>query len=330
MKSSMEYKLKPLKSLRVLVTPTSYGKTDPHLKTELESLVGEVIYNPTGKPLRSAEVARLLAGVDGYIAGLDEIDRLAIAGADRLKVIARYGVGIDNVDLTAATEKGILVTNTPGANASAVAELAVGLILSLARRIPEAVAATRAGGWPRLAAISIERKTVSLLGFGAVGKQVARRLSGFDCDILAYDPFPDQNFAMEHNVQLVKLEEAVREADFLSLHLPLLPETRNLVNANFLSLMKKGSFLVNTARGELIDESALAAALQSGGLAGDGLDVFSPEPPNADNPLLSLPQVLVTPHCSSHTDSAMNTMGWMALNDCLAVLRGKPPLHLVK
>jgi len=321
---------KPLKSMRILVTPTSYGKTDSRLKTELESLVSEVIYNPTGKPLRSADVVRLLEGVDGYIAGLDEIDRPALAGANQLKVIARYGVGVDNVDLAAASEKGILVTNTPGANASAVAELAVGLILSLARRIPEAAAATRAGGWPRLTAISLERKTVSLLGFGAVGRQVARRLGGFDCDILAYDPYPDRDFAIEHNVQLVTQAEAVREADFLSLHLPLLPETRSLVNEDFLSQMKRGSFLINTARGELIDETALAAAIQSGRLSGAGLDVFTREPPDPDGPLMKLPQVLVTPHCSSHTDGAMNTMGWMALNDCLSVLRGEPPLHLVK
>ncbi len=330
MRLDMDIQPEHLKSMRILVTPTSYGKTDSRLKSELENLVGEVIYNPTSKPLRSAEVARLLAGVDGFIAGLDEIDRLALVQADRLKVIARYGVGVDNIDRTAAWEKGITVTNTPGANASAVAELTVGLILSLARRIPEAAAATRSGGWPRLTAVSLDQKTVSLLGFGAVGKQVARRLGGFDCDILAYDPYPDLDFAMEHNVQLVKQEEAIQEADFLCLHLPLLPETRALVNADFLSKMKKSSFLINTARGELIDEAALADAIQNGRLAGAGLDVFAHEPPSPDNPLLKLPQVLVTPHCSSHTDGAMNAMGWMALNDCLAVLRGEEPRFRVK
>ncbi|MDP2989677.1 MAG: hypothetical protein Q8O57_03825, partial [Kiritimatiellota bacterium] len=132
-----------LKSCRVLVTPTSYGKTDPRLFSELEGQVGEVIYNPTGKPLPSAEVARLLPGMDGYIAGLDGIDGSALATADRLKVIARYGVGVDNVDLAAARAKGICITNTPGANSVSVAELAVGLILSLARKIPDSAAATR-------------------------------------------------------------------------------------------------------------------------------------------------------------------------------------------
>ncbi len=320
---------KPLSAMRVLVTPTSYGKTDPRLKTELEGLVCEVIYNPSSKPLRSADVARLLEGVDGYIAGLDEINRSALEKADALKVIARYGVGVDNVDLAAAREKGITVTNTPGANASAVAELAVGLILALARRIPEAINATRSGGWPRLSAISLDGKTVGLLGFGAVGKQVARRLGGFDCEIVAYDPYPDQIFAVSHNIQIVTQEEVIRKADFLSLHLPLQLETRLVVNAGFLSKMKKGSFLINTARGELIDEPALVEAIQSKHLAGAGLDVFTHEPPGPDNPLLRLPQVLVTPHCSSHTDGAMNAMGWMALNDCLSVLRGESPRHPV-
>lgn len=140
-----------LKSCRVLVTPTSYGKTDLRLLSELESQVGEVIYNPTSKPLPSTELVRLLPGVDGYIAGLDGIDARALAAADRLKVIARYGVGVDNVDLAAARARGIIVTNTPGANAVSVAELTIALILALARNLPSAAAATRAGGWPRLA-----------------------------------------------------------------------------------------------------------------------------------------------------------------------------------
>ena len=138
-----------LKECRLLVTPTSYGKNDPRLKTELEALVGEVIYNPTGKPLTSAEVARLLPGVDGYIAGLDAIDASALETADCLKVIARYGVGVDSVDLAAARGKGIIVTNTPGANSVSVAELALGLMLALARQIPEAVEAVHQGKWPR-------------------------------------------------------------------------------------------------------------------------------------------------------------------------------------
>jgi D-3-phosphoglycerate dehydrogenase len=318
-----------LKNCRLLVTPTSYGKNDLRLKTELERLVGEVIYNPTGKPLSSAEVHALLPGVDGYIAGLDIIDRHALAGADRLKVIARYGVGVDAVDLIACREKGILVTNTPGANSASVAELTLALILALARQIPEAVSATRRGTFPRLTGISLEGKTVGLLGLGAIGRQVARRLAGFDCRILAYDTQPDISFASQQCIKITSMPELLAESDFVSLHLPLLPETRQLVNNKFLSRMKPGAYLINTARGELVDEAALLRAIQSGQLRGAALDVFVQEPPDADHPLLKLSQVIAVPHLGAQTDGATNAMGWMAFNDCLAVLRGDEPKYRV-
>jgi D-3-phosphoglycerate dehydrogenase len=318
-----------IKACRVLVTPTSYGKNNPKLKTDLEAMVGEVIYNPTTKPLPALEVVKLLPDMDGYIAGLDDITAEALNSANRLKVIARYGVGVDNVDLAAAAARGIVVTNTPGANSASVAEMTVGLILSLARKLLDGISATRSGGWPRINGTSLEGKTIGLLGFGAIGKQTARRLAGFDCHVLAYDPFPDKEFAAKNQVKLVSMDELLAQSDFLSLHLPLMPETQNVVNAAMLLKIKKGAFLINTARGELIDELALANALNTGQLAGAALDVFKKEPPSDDNPLLKLPQVIVTPHISSHTDGATDAMGWMALADCLAVLRGEHPLHLV-
>ena len=318
-----------LKECRLLVTPTSYGKNDPRLKTELEALVGEVVYNPTGKPLTSAEVARLLPGVDGYIAGLDAIDADALQSADRLKVIARYGVGVDSVDLTAAQAKGIVVTNTPGANSVSVAELALGLMLALARQIPEAVEAVHKGKWPRYSGISLEGKVIGILGLGAIGKQLARRLTGFDCRILAFDPYADFAFANENHVELATMEEVICQADFVSLHLPLLPETRGLVNDDFLGKMKKGAFLINTSRGEAVDEVALLKALQSGHLKGAGLDAFAVEPPDPQNPLLAFPQVITTPHLGAQTDGATSNMGWFAMRDCLAVLRGETPLYKV-
>ena len=314
-----------LKVCRLLVTPTSYGKNDPRLKTELEAQVGEVIYNPTGKPLSSADVAQLLPGIDGYIAGLDCIDANALSAADQLKVIARYGVGVDNVDLVAAREKGIIVTNTPGANSVSVAELALGLMLAVARNIPEAVEAVQQGKWPRYSGVSLEGKTIGILGLGAIGKQLARRLSGFDCKILAFDPFTDTAFAKNNHIELATLEEVIRQADFVSLHLPLLPETRGIVNDTFLSKMKKGSFLINTSRGEVVDEDALLRALQRGHLKGAGLDAFTIEPPDPKNPLLALSQVIATPHLGAQTDGATSNMGWLAMKDCLAVLKNKKP-----
>jgi len=318
-----------LKECRLLVTPTSYGKNDSRLKTELEAQVGEVIYNPTGKPLTSADVAKLLPGIDGYIAGLDGIDANAIKTADRLKVIARYGVGVDNVDLRAAREKGIVITNTPGANSVSVAELALGLMLALARQIPEAVEAVHQGKWPRSAGLSLEGKTIGILGLGAIGKQLARRLAGFDCRVLAFDPCADAAFARDNHVELVKMDAAIEQSDFISLHLPLSTETRCLVNDAFLNKVKKGSFLINTSRGEVIDEDALLRALQTGHLKGVALDAFTTEPPDPKNPLLALPQVIATPHLGAQTDGATSNMGWLAMKDCLAVLRNEEPVFRV-
>jgi D-3-phosphoglycerate dehydrogenase len=318
-----------LKKMRVLVTSTSYGKNDPRLKTELEGSVGQVIYNPTGKPLSSREVAGLLPGIDGFIAGLDVIDRQALQAADRLRVIARYGVGVDGVDLEAARERGVVVTNTPGANSASVAELALGCVLALARQLPAAIQATQNGQWPRLGGISLHGKTIGILGLGAIGKQLALRLAGFECQVVAYDPFPDLEFASRHGVRLLEMEEVVAQADFLSLHLPLLPETRSLVNQAFLAQMKPGAFLINTSRGEVIDEGALVEALNSRQIRGAALDAFIQEPPDPSHPLLRHPAVIATPHLGAQTDGATNQMGWMALNDCLAVLRGQAPAHRV-
>jgi D-3-phosphoglycerate dehydrogenase len=316
---------KPLQDCRILVTPTSYGKNQPELRTQLEAQVGEVIYNTTGRPLTSDELTALIPCIDGYIAGLDTIDRRVINAADCLRVIARYGVGVDSVDLEAAREKGIVVTNTPGANSGSVAELAIGLLLALARNMVSAALATKSGSWPRLAGLSLEGKTIGLIGLGAVGRQVARRLAGFDCHILAYDPLVPESRATGLGVRMLPMEEVIAQADFLSLHCPLNDQTRALVNAELIKKMKTGAFLINTARGELVDEVALLQALKNGKLKGAALDVFVNQPPAADNALLALPQVIATPHMGAHTDGATNAMGWRALEDCLAVLRGEKP-----
>jgi len=235
---------------------------------------------------------------------------------------------VDSVDLAAAKERGILVTNTPGANSVSVAELAVGLMLALARNLVTATQATKAGQWPRLNGISLESKTVGILGFGSIGKHVARRLSGFDCTILAYDPVLPEGQG-DYGVQFLTQNEVVGQADFLTLHCPLGEQNRGMVNREFLARMKPGAFLINTARGELVDEEALLQALQEGRLSGAALDVFARQPPDPHNPLLALPQVIATPHTGAHSDSATNSMGWGALVNCLAVLQGKQPPNRV-
>jgi D-3-phosphoglycerate dehydrogenase len=234
-------------------------------------------------------------------------------------------VGVDNVDLVAAEEKGIIVTNTPGANSVSVAELTIALLLSLARNIPEAASSTRKGEWPRQNGLTLEGKCIGLVGFGAIGKAVGKRLKAFDMRVIAFDPFPDEKFASKFDIELATLDQTLINADFVSLHLPLMPETREIVNSSFLQKMKRGSYLINTSRGELINEADLKSALEQGQLHGAALDVFSKEPPGADHPLMQMSGVIVTPHCAAHTDGATNTMGWLALNDCLAVLKGDEP-----
>jgi D-3-phosphoglycerate dehydrogenase len=320
---------KDLSGYRVLVTPTSFGKDDPALKTTLRKAVGEVIYNPTKRPLTASELALLMKDTDGYIAGLDQVDASVIGAANKLKVIARYGVGVDRVDLKAATKKGIVVTNTPGANSVAVAELTIALMLALGRQLCKADQATRHGEWPRFSGVGLRGKTIGLVGFGAIGREVASRLKSFGSRILVSDPYAEREMGKGDGIDVVSLDELLASSDFVSLHASLNPATAGMVDRSFLRKMKSGSFLVNTARGELIDETALHHAVVEGHLRGAALDCFSKEPPDPDHPLLQLPQVMVTPHTGSHTDEATSTMGWMSLQSCLAVLRGERPPYIV-
>ncbi|MFN8449887.1 MAG: phosphoglycerate dehydrogenase [Anaerolineae bacterium] len=321
--------MKNLKECRVLVTATSYAMNDPTLRTDLEAAVGEVVYNPTEHPLTAHELAALVGGIDGMIAGLDEINHEVIDAADKLQIIARYGVGLDRVDLEAARRKGIVVTNTPGANATSVAELTVGLMIALARHIPEANRRTKQGEWPRLKGILLCGKTVGLLGLGSIGHRVAQALTGFDCRVIGYDPVVGVDEAAAAGVTWMERDEVIRRADFLSLHMPLVPATENLFDRERIALMKDGAYLVNTARSELIDEAALIEALRSGKIAGVALDTFRHEPPGADHPLLQFEQVIATPHTGAHSDDAVNAMGRLALHDCLAVLRGEAPQYRI-
>lgn len=320
---------RPLNECRVLCTPKTFGKRDPALRSTLEATVREVVYNPFDRPLSAAELRPLVRDMDGYIAGLDEVDASVIRAANRLRVIARYGAGVDQVDIGSATERGIVVTNTPGTNSVAVAELTIALMLSLARDIIIANAAVKRGEWPTLDGIGMQGRTMGLIGFGWVGREVARRLKGFGCRVLAFDPYVGTEIADEYGVRLVSLEALLPDADFVSLHAPATHETVGMVDEIFLSRMKKGAFLINTARGELVDEPALIRALESGHVQGAALDCFSQEPPAKDNPLFGFSQVIVTPHTAAHTDEGINRMGWTALQCCLAALRGEQPQHVV-
>lgn len=320
---------KKLSDCRVLVTATSFGKQDPGLKETLQAAVGQVVYNPQTRPLKASELIEMVAEFDGIIAGLDEFNADVLRAAQKLRILARYGVGVDRVDLTEAQLRGIVVTNTPGANSTAVAELTIAFILALARNLTYSDAATHRGEWPRLNGLGLRGKVVGLIGLGGIGREVSLRLQAFGCRILAADPFITSETAAQVGAELTPLENLLPQSDFVSLHAQVTPTTRGMVDDAFLSKMKSSAFLINTARGELIEENALRIALEKKILQGAALDCFSQEPPDAGNPLLKLSQVIATPHMGAHTDEAVNQMGWMALNDCLAVLRGGTPLYKV-
>lgn len=255
-----------------------------------------------------------------------------IAAATRLEIIARAGVGLDNIDLSAATAAGVVVTATPAANALSVAELTLGLLLSLARSIPAADADTKRAGWRRqyFTGTELSGKTLGLIGFGRVGQIVARRAAAFDMQVLAYDPSAAalEAVALQHRVRLCPLAELLAAADYVSLHLPLSDQTRRLVDAEVLRQMKPGAALVNTARGEIVDEVALLMALESGRLRGAALDVRIAEPPTRGR-LENVPNVILTPHIGAFTHEAQDRVTSEVARDVQAVLSGQEALDYV-
>jgi D-3-phosphoglycerate dehydrogenase len=230
--------------------------------------------------------------------------------APRLRAVGRAGVGVDNIDLDAATTRGVLVMSTPGGNAISVAEHTFALLLALARQVPRLDKAMHEGKWEKSSAAGTEvrGKTLGLIGLGRIGSEVALRADAFDMRVLGYDPYISEAAAREVQVELVPLEKLLAESDFISLHTALSPATQNLINAETLAQMKNGARLINAARGELIDEAALAEALKSGKLGGAALDVFVHEPPK-DSPLLSMPNVIATPHVAGSTAEAQEEVG---------------------
>ncbi|MGE3193167.1 MAG: phosphoglycerate dehydrogenase [Microbacteriaceae bacterium] len=239
-----------------------------------------------------------------------QIDAEAIAAAPQLKVVARAGVGLDNVDLPAATNAGVMVVNAPTSNIISAAELTIGHILSLARHIPAAHASLAAGEWKRSKYTGIElyEKRIGIIGLGRIGALIASRLQAFGVEIVAYDPYVTEARAQQLGVTLLPLDELLATSDFVTIHMPKTPETTGMIGATQLKSMKKTAYVINVARGGLIDEKALAAALKAGEIAGAGIDVFTAEPP-ADDALTSLPNILVTPHLGASTDEAQEKAG---------------------
>ena len=301
---------------KILITPRSYGKTDMSVLEKLKAAGFEPVMNPYGQILTKEQMIKEIADCVGVILGVDPMDKDVIDAAPQLKAIAKYGVGTDNIDLKYAQEKGIKVSITRAANANAVADMAFALICACARRLTFINDKCHAKDWTKTMGLDIYGKTIGIMGLGAIGKGVAKRASGFDMKVLAYDVFKDEAFAKANNVTFVEPEEIFKTCDFISLHLPLTEETAKIVNADTLAMMKQNAVLVNTARGGLIDDEALIEALQSRKIAGAGLDVFNEEPP-ADERWYQLDNIIMGSHAAASTNGASETMSRMATENVI-------------
>jgi glyoxylate reductase len=284
----------------------------------------EVDVWPERLPPSYEELRRRTAEAEGLLSMLtDRVDAELIESSPRLRAIANYAVGYDNVDVDAAAARGIPVGNTPDVLTDATADLAFALLLSTARKLPQAAASVRAGEWDTWEpavhlGYDVHGATLGIVGRGRIGEAVARRAAGFEMDVLVHS-----------RTSGTSLEELLERSDFVSLHCPLTPQTRHLIDADALSRMKATAILVNTARGPIVDQSALATALREGTIAGAALDVTDPEPLPADDPLLGAPNLIVVPHVGSATHTARERMAELAVDNLLAALDGRPMPHAV-
>ncbi|MBW2564726.1 MAG: phosphoglycerate dehydrogenase [Deltaproteobacteria bacterium] len=289
------------------------------------------IIDMRGSGIDDPKFIEALKGVDAVLCGNDLLVNDAMLDmAPRLKAIAKMGVGLDTVDIKAASDHNAIVFNTPGANNQAVADHTFGLILSLARKIVFCDQSLRDNRWEhtKIMGIEIWQKTLGLIGLGAIGRCVARRAKGFQMKVVAHDPFWPKEFADEHGIEKMQIHDLLKVSDIVSLHLPLTKENRGMINEKTLKSMKPTALLINAARGEIVKEKALYNALKDNVIAGAGLDVFENEPPT-NSPLLKLDNVVMTPHIAAFTHDAMNNMCTGVANQLIEYAKGNKPAHIV-
>jgi D-3-phosphoglycerate dehydrogenase len=310
---------------RILITTTSFQDT-PGRHHDLIAEGGFEVDRARG-PLAEPEILKLVGNHDAIICGDDAFTRTVLQKClPRLKVLSKYGIGVDKIDLPAATELKIPVTFCPGVNHVTVAEHTFGLLLCLTRLIPQQDASVKKGEWKRATGREIAGKTLGVVGMGRIGKEVARRGVIFDMKVCAYDPYWDEAFARQWNIERKTVaEDLFRASDVISLHMNLTDENREFVNAPRLALMKRGSYLLNCSRGGLVHQGDVAQALKNGHLAGYGADTVDPEPIEKTNPLLAAPNVVLTPHVASRTYESVERQATMAAENMIRVLRGEPP-----
>jgi D-3-phosphoglycerate dehydrogenase len=313
---------------RVLVATRSFGSTSQKPWNVLEDARVEVIKADMKGEMSEDRLIELLAGIDGAVVGVVPLTARVLEASPRLKVVSMHGVGVDHIDLQAAARCGVVIANCPGTNSQAVADLAIGLMIAVARQIPYTDQALRNGEWGRYSGNELWNKTLGLIGYGHIGNGVARRAIGFEMEVLVYDPYIQPEQVGLSGVRLTNLEEVIASADFLSLHAALTDETRNMISEAKLRAMKPAAYLINTARGGLVDEAALFKALSEKWIAGAALDVFVEEPP-LGSPLMGLNNLVLTPHIGAHTQEAIERMGIIAAQNVVQILQGGQPLHRV-
>jgi D-3-phosphoglycerate dehydrogenase / 2-oxoglutarate reductase len=314
---------------KVLIAPAALAELGgPYLEL-LRDAKFEIVYPPRTALLTEAELQKALEGVSASIAGSEPYTRDVIAARPGLRVIARVGVGYDAVDCAAASEHGVAVATAPGTNHDAVAEHTFALILALAKRVVAQDKLLREGRWPRQTNLPVRNQTLGIVGLGRIGKAVALRGLAFKMPVIAYEPFPDHDFCAQHQIELVPLPQLLSQADYVTLHLPLSPETRHLIRCETLALMKPTAFLVNTARGGMVCEADLVEALKAGKIAGAGLDVFETEPTRGGHPLYQFENVVLTPHAAGGDTRSRDEMAYAAAHAIVALSRGEWPAEQI-
>lgn len=306
---------------KVLITATRYRERCPEGWSLLQRAGLDVLETPFDRPLLHAEIERLMVGVRGAIVGTDPWDARAFASCPDLQVIARFGVGLDNIDLGEAARRSILVENVPSGNAGSVAEFTVLMMLSQLRDMVRSAQATQRGEWDRPVGRDLHGETVGLVGYGDIGRRVANILTGFGTRVIATDPFADAAAAAADGVELVERDHLLARATIVSLHLPATRETNLMVNEEFLERMRSDAVLINTARGALVDSEALADAIVRRVIAGAAVDVFDQEPVAPSHPLLRVPAITATPHLASETVDTYRRIGIATANIMIDALR---------
>jgi D-3-phosphoglycerate dehydrogenase len=314
---------------KVLITPAHLAGLDIEYLRVLRQAGLETVFPTVVRQLTEEELLQHLKGISATVAGSEPYTRRVLDAHPQLRVIARAGVGFDAIDVDAASERGIAVTTTPGTNQDSVAEHTFALMLALAKDLIPQHLGTRAAKWPRRANLPLRGRTLGIAGLGRIGKAVAVRGAVFGMPLLAYEPFPDRDFIARYKIELVSLDRLLAEADYLTLHMPLTPEARNLINRQTLAKMKPTAFLINTARGGLVNEADLAEALRSKRIAGAAIDVFEEEPPPANHPFLHLDNVVVTPHGAGVDVQSRDDMALAAARAIVALSRGEWPSEQV-